>query len=260
VASRKEQREEARRQREEREAEEHRKQTQKKRLWQIGGALVAIVAIVIVAIAVSSSGGEDQKVEAAETENTQSLFTGIDQDGVTLGDPDAPVTIYEFADLQCPFCKQYAESVFPQLVEKYVKTGEVKMVFRNLTFLGPDSVTAARAAAAAGEQDKLWDFQDLFYKNQGTENTGYVTDAFIEDIAKAAGLDVDKLMEDMNAPVVEQQLGEAQQQAQEFGVNSTPSFLIQVGDGRPQQLNYEQFDLQEFSGPIDQAIADAKGN
>jgi protein-disulfide isomerase len=259
LSSRKEQREEARRQREEREAEERRKARRKRRLWQIGGALVAVIAIVVVAIAVSSSGGEDQKVDTQESANTESLFTGIAQSGVTLGNPDAKVTLYEFADLQCPFCKQYAETVFPQLVEKYVKPGKVKMVFRNLTFIGPDSVTAARAAAAAGAQNKLWDFQDLFYKNQGTENTGYVTDQFIEDIAKAAGADPAKLMADMSAPLVEQQLGEAQQQAQEFGINSTPSFLIQVGNGQPTKLDYQDFKLEQFSGPIDEALSQAGG-
>ena len=258
MSSRKEQREEARRQREEREAEEHRKQRRKRRIWQVGGITVAVVAVVVVAIAVSSSGGDDQKVQPAEASKTQSTFTGIAQSELTLGNPQAKVTLYEFADLQCPFCKQYTETVFPEIVEKYVKPGKVKMVFRNLTFIGPDSVTAARAASAAGAQNKLWDFQDLFYKNQGTENTGYVTDKFIEDIAKQIpGLDPAKLKADMSAPFVEQQLGEAQTQAQEFGINSTPSFLLQVGKDKPTKLDYQEFKLEQFSGPIDEALKQA---
>jgi protein-disulfide isomerase len=257
LASRKEQREEARKQREEREAEERQKQRRKRRLWQVGATLAVAIVVIVIAIAVSSSGGNDTKVTKKESTTTETLFTGIAQNGITLGNPQAKVTIYEFADLQCPFCRQYTTSVFPDLVNKYVKPGKVKMVWRNLTFIGPDSVTAARAASAAGVQNKLWDFVDLFYKNQGTENTGYVTDKFIEQIATNALIDVNKLKADQSSPVVEQQLGEAQNQAQQFGINSTPSFLIQVGNGKLQKLNYSDFKLDQFSGPIDKALAQA---
>ena len=259
MASRKEQREQARREREEREAQERAKERRKRRMWQIGAAAVVVIAIVVVAVAISSSGGNDQKVSKKETSQTTSTFEGIAQSGVTLGNPQAKVTLYEFADLQCPFCRQYTvdSGVFPQLVQRYVKPGKVKMVFRNLSFIGPDSITAARAAAAAGAQNKLWDFTDLFYKNQGTENTGYVTDKFISNIAKGAGVDEKKLQADQSAPFVEQQLGEAQDQANQFGINSTPQFLIQVGNGKPTKLTYQDFKLDQFTGPIDKALNQA---
>jgi protein-disulfide isomerase len=261
LASRKEQREEARRQREEREAEERQKERRKRRLWQVGATLAVAIVVVVIAIAVSSSSDSGGKAPTKrQTNQTNNLFTGIAQTGVTLGNPQAKVTVYEFADLQCPFCKQYTTSIFPDLVTKYVKPGKIKMVFRNLTFIGPDSVTAARAASAAGAQNKLWDFADLFYKQQGTENTGYVTDQFIQNIAQGAGVpDTNKMKSDMSAPFVEQQLGEAQDQAQQFGINSTPSFLIQVGKGKPQKFNYKNFDLNEFSAAFDKALQQAGG-
>jgi protein-disulfide isomerase len=265
LASRKEQREEARRQREERELEERAKARRKRRIWQVGSALAVAVVVVIIAVAISSSGSSKPVVTKGKGDTALNLFAGIAQNGVTLGNPQAKVTIYEFADLQCPFCRAYTvgdssgPAVFPQLVTKYVKPGRVKMVFRNLTFIGPDSITAARAAAAAGTQNKLWEFADLFYKSQGTENTGYVTDKFIEQIATNVGLDPAKLKADESAPLVEQQLGEAQQQAQQFKINSTPSFLIQIGNGAPQKLNYSAFKLSEFSGPIDAALKKAGG-
>ncbi len=261
MASRKDQREEARRQREEREAEERKKQRRKRRIWQIGAGLAAIAAIVIVAVLVSSSGGGggDQKVDKAEETESATLFEGIAQSGDTLGNPDAKVTIYEFADLQCPFCKQYTDTVFPQLVEKYVKPGKVKMVWRNLTFLGPDSITGARAVVASGAQNKHWNMQHLFYENQGTENTGYVTDKFLENLAKGAGVDLEKMRADMAAPFVEEAIGNAQEEAQEAGINSTPSFLIQVGNGEPRPLEYGDFRIEEFSKPIDEALAQAGG-
>jgi protein-disulfide isomerase len=261
LASRKEQREEARRQREEREAEERKKQRRKRRIWQVGSILaVAAVAIVVVILVAGGGGGGDTTPSEKEGEQTASLFTGVAQSSVTLGNPDAPVTLYEFADLQCPFCRDFSTGSFPQIVDKYVKPGDVKIVFRNLTFLGPDSVTAARAAAAAGAQNKLWDFVDLFYKNQGPENSGYVTDAFIEDLAGQVGLDVEKLQADMSAPLVEQQLGEAQQQAAEFGIDSTPSFLIQIGNEKPKPLDNEGFEFQEMSEKLDAALEEANAS
>jgi protein-disulfide isomerase len=259
LASRKEQREEARRQREEREAAERAAQRRKRRLWQVGSALAVAAAIVAIAVAVSSSGSSAGKATPQQAKQTSTLFSGIPQSGITLGDPKAKVTMYEFADLQCPFCKEYTNKLLAQVVTKYVRTGTVKMVWRNLTFLGPDSVTGARAAAAAGQQNKLWDFADLFYKNQGTENTGYVTDKFIQNLATQVGLDTGRLTADEGAPFVEQQLGDAQNQAQQFGVNTTPSFLIQVGNGKPQKLNYSNFTLAQFSGPLDKAIKQAGG-
>jgi protein-disulfide isomerase len=261
LASKKEQREEARKQREEREAEERKKQRRKRRIWQVGSILVVAVAIVAILVLISTSGGGSKKVDKQAAAQTANMFSGIAQNGQTLGNPQAKVTIYEFADLQCPFCKAYTvgpNAPFPQIVDKYVKSGKVKIVWRNLTFIGPDSVTAARAAAAASTQGKLWNFVDLFYTAQGTENSGYVTDKFIKDIATKAGIDTAKLQADQNAPLVEQQLGTAQTQANQYGVNSTPSFLIQVGNGKPQKVNIaDTSKFEQFTGPIDQALAKA---
>jgi protein-disulfide isomerase len=260
LASRKEQREEARKQREEREAEERKKARRKRRLWQVGATLAVAIAAVAIIVLVSSSGGSDQKVSPKEGRSAQDAFGGIAQNGVTLGNPEAKVTLYEFADLQCPFCQEYTtKGAFHQIVEKYVKPGKVKMVWRNLTFIGGDSVTAARAAAAAGAQNRLWQFIDLFYANQGTENTGYVTDKFIADIAKGAGVDTGKLNSDIGASFVEEQLGTAQQQASRYGINSTPAFLLQVGNGKPQKLDYKDFKLQSFAPAIDAALKQAGG-
>ena len=261
MASRKEQREQARKEREQREAEERKKQRRKRRLWQVGAGLAVVAAVVIVAILVSSSGGGGgDKPAKGEVDDTTEMFQGIAQEGVTLGNPEAKVTLYEFADLQCPFCKEFTLGPFPQIVERYVRSGRVKIVFRNLTFLGGDSVTGARAAAAAGAQNKLWDFVDLFYKRQGVENSGYVTDKFLDEIGKAAGVDTAKMKADMTAPFVEQQLGQAQEQATQFNITSTPSFLIQIGDGKPKRMQYQDFKFESFKAPIDAALKEARSS
>jgi protein-disulfide isomerase len=260
LASRKEQREQARAEREAREAEERARAQRNRRLLQLGGALAAAVAIVVIAIAVSSSGsskkGGSATGSATGATQTAQLLNGIPQQGNVLGNPKAPVTLTEYADLQCPFCQQYTLKVFPSLVAKYVRTGKVKMVFRNYVFIGPDSLTAARAALAAGKQNKLWNFADVFYNNQGGENSSYVTDKFLTKIANGAGVDAQKMLTDRNDPKIDQDISLARQEATTNGIDSTPTFLIQKGNAAPQKLpSSVNFDVGAFSSEIDKALS-----
>ncbi|MEA2430242.1 MAG: hypothetical protein QOI19_715 [Thermoleophilaceae bacterium] len=253
MASRKEQREQARAEREEREAADRAKAQRKKRMLQLGGALVAAGVIVVVAIVVSSGGSSNKgssSGKAAGADQASQLLNSIPQQGTTLGNPKAPVTLLEFADLQCPFCRDYTINTFPSVVAKYVKTGKVKMVFQNYAFIGPDSLTAARAAEAAGKQNKLWNFIDVFYNSQGTENTDYVTDKFLTKIADGAGVDANKMLTDRQDPKVDQAIALAQQAAQQAGVNSTPTFILKKAGAPAQKLSAAQ---------VEAAIAKAAG-
>jgi protein-disulfide isomerase len=245
LATKKEQREQARADRQAREAEEQKKAQRKKRMLQLGGVLAAAVVIVVIAVVVSSGGSSKRgssKGDAIGANQAAQLLNGIPQNGTTLGNPKAPVTVQEFADLQCPFCRNYTIQQFPSIVAKYVKTGKVKMVFENYAFIGPDSLTAARAAEAAAKQNKLWHFIDVFYNNQGTENTSYVNDAFLTKIAKGAGVDPQKMLTDTKDPKIDQAIALAQQNAQQAGVNSTPTFLLKKGAGPAQKLSADQID------------------
>jgi protein-disulfide isomerase len=259
LSSRKEQREQARAEREAREAAERAKAQRNKRLIQVGAALAAVAAVVVIVVLVAGGGGDDSKGGSAGggggSTHAAELLDGIPQKGDTLGNPNAPITLIEFADFQCPFCRDFTVKTFPTIVAKYVRTGKVKMVFRNYAFIGPDSVTAARAAEAAGQQNRLWYFVDVFYNNQGEENSGYVTEAFLEKIGADAGVDVEKMLAAREDPRVDQAIAQAQQEAQENGVNSTPSFLVQKGDGAPEKLEVDAFDPAKFSATLDQLLA-----
>src|ERR1700759_253206 len=112
--------------------------------------LPAAIALAAVVLVVAIVLGSHKSTKPATARQTTSLFAGIPQSGTTLGDPKAKVTLTEFADLQCPFCQQFTVSQLPAVVRDYVRTGKAKLVFRNLTFTGPDSVKAAKFAAAAG--------------------------------------------------------------------------------------------------------------
>ena len=93
------------------------------------------------------------------------------------------MTLVEYADLQCPYCAQWALDALPTLVEDYVKPGKLRIVFRGLAFIGPDSDKALRTAIAAGENDHLWDVVHGLYVHQGAENAGWVTDGLVTEIA-----------------------------------------------------------------------------
>jgi protein-disulfide isomerase len=118
------------------------------RLGLLGAAAALAAVIVVVAIVVSQGGAEDDGAPAR--------VQNIPQDGVYLGDPNAPATLIEFADLQCPFCAEYAAETLPWVIDRYVRDGRLRLELRLLAFLGPDSVRGRQWANAAALQDKLW--------------------------------------------------------------------------------------------------------
>ena len=161
-----------------------------------------------------------------------SLFAGIEQQGAALGAPKAPVTLVEYADLQCPFCAQWARDALPTLVEDYVRTGKLRIVFSGMAFIGPDSEKALRSALA-GRENHLWDVVHGLYLRQGHEN--------------AAGSDADQLVTEIAAGVPDldgkdvldtrwESDGHGKRAAGRHGgagagVNSTPAFQVGPSGG-----------------------------
>jgi protein-disulfide isomerase len=182
-------------------------------------AALAVVAV-LAAVAVGGSGGGGTS-NGGGGSAPESALRGIPQSGIVLGSPDAPVTMVEFADLQCPFCAEYQARVFPELLDRYVRTGRLRIELRLLRFLGPDSDRLARAASAAAAQDRMWQLVELAYARQGRENSGYATDAFIKSLLADAGVKG----ADTGA-AAEPELRRAAQAARRAGIDSTPSFLI----------------------------------
>lgn len=262
--TRKERRASARAERQERERAEAAKARQRKRLFQLGGALALAAAIIVVIVIATGGGGDDRpEVRAGESiagsADAAALFRGIPQRGITLGNPDAPVTLVEFADLQCPFCRDYTEQALPTIVENYVRDGRVKLEFRNLDFIGTDSTRGAQMAEAVGLQDRLWEFIDIFYANQGGENAGFVTDDFLRDVAGGIeGVDVERAMDDRGVPEVERQLQAAEELAAANGIQSTPSFLIGTSPDDLRPLEVQSFDPAQFTDALDRALAEAR--
>jgi protein-disulfide isomerase len=190
------------------------------------GAAFLAIAVVLVLIVVSASSGDDggdTKLEGVSEVSRR--LAGIPQHGMVLGDPSAPVEVVEFADLQCPYCKAFTQDQLPPIIENQVKKGEAKLAFHNFTIIGEQSLPAGAAALAAGAQGRGWNFVELFYKNQGNENSGYADDEFLRAIAKGAGVqDIARWNKERRKFTAEVEATTAE--AQELGFTGTPSLAI----------------------------------
>jgi protein-disulfide isomerase len=186
-------------------------------------ALAAAAVVTAAAITVSASGGTAKKVTSVPK---STLFSGIPEHDGVLGDPNAPRTITEYVDLQCPICAEASKQTLPWLVETYVRTGKAKLDLRALHFLGPDSEKAARFASGAKAQGRLWPFVEALYAAQGQENSGYVTDDFLRSVAKASGVDADKALAAADGEPAQRFLEQANADATRLRVNSTPTFAL----------------------------------
>jgi protein-disulfide isomerase len=199
-----------------------------RRLAIFSGVLGAALSILIIAVAISTKSGEDAaKPKHASARDVTRILRGIPQDGLVLGDPRAPVLLVEFADLQCPYCREFAATSWPDIVQKYVRTGKVRMELRLTDILGKDSAKANRAVMAAGLQNRMWDASMRFYDVQGQENTGYVTPAFLRGVLTGVhGLDLAQALKDEKSPGVRDQLSAVHSLMSRYAVTSTPTVMI----------------------------------
>jgi protein-disulfide isomerase len=203
-----------------------------RRLSLLSGLLGAALAVVVIAIAVSThDAGDAAKPASAKSggrvRDVTSILRGIPQHGLTLGDPKAPILLVEFADLQCPYCREFAASSWPDIVKRYIRTGKVRMELRLVNVLGDDSVKAAKAVMAASLQNRMWDASMRFYDVQGQENSGYVTDRFLRGVLGGVhGLNLARAMKDRSSPAVLDALAAVHSMQSRYAVDSTPTIMI----------------------------------
>jgi protein-disulfide isomerase len=223
------------------------------RLLLLAGAVIA-AAVVVVVIALLAGGSDTSAGSGGTTPVTTSSLGGVPQDGATLGAADAPATLDVYEDPQCPYCRQWALDALPATVGDYVKTGRVKLVYRGVNIIGPNSEQGLRAIYAAGLQDKLWEMADALYRVQGDENSGWITDDVIRDAASAAGADPDAVLEHMSDESVTTQLRRAGTQAIAEGVQGTPTFVLRRALAPPQQLQLTALDAASFEAALESAL------
>lgn len=219
---------------------------------------VAFLAVAVVIVLIVISGNESEGGDSSNLEGVAEVkreLAGIPQAGMVLGDAGARVTVFEFADLQCPVCKAYSEEVLPQIIENQIRSGEAKLSFHNFTIIDEQSIPAGAAALAAGKQGRGWNFVELFYRNQGIEHSGYVTDEFLTAIAEGAGVpDIAQWNSDRKSNAVLDEVSATTAEAQQLGFNGTPSFALE-GPGTD---GIEAKGTPESVGALEAAIAEAR--
>lgn len=217
-------------------------------------ALIAVVAIVLV-----SGRSEPRKSTAGDPvpgfSETKKLLAGVPQDGTTLGDPKAPVTIVEFVDLQCPFCAAHELDEQPKVIDTLVRTGEAKLRVEPLAFIGADSGIGRNVFLRLAGKDRAFDFLHLAFWNQGTENSGYMTDAWLKKIGDAipgvTTADLARTREPALQPAVDR--AEALSGKLMKKGDGTPFFA--VGPSSADPATYRKVDLSGSGSAADAIIA-----
>jgi protein-disulfide isomerase len=196
-------------------------------LLLLGGAAAAAVAITRGSSSSTSRSTSTSTSTLPGSADVLALFKGIPQHGNVLGSPKAKVRMVEYIDLQCPVCRAFETEEMPTIVPRYVRTGKVQVVARPIAFIGPDSVKGRLAALAAGKQNHFFDFAQLMYANQGTENTGWLTDDVIRAAyASIPGLNVQAAESARGSSTVSEEAKTYDNQATADQVSGTPTVLV----------------------------------
>jgi protein-disulfide isomerase len=198
-------------------------------------AIVAVSTLVLLAaaIAIAAAGGSSTVLAGTSqempAEEVDALLAGLPESENSLGSATAPLTLQFFGDLECPTARDFTLEVLPQVIRKWVRPGEMRIEYRSLRSVSePKAFDAQQVAAlAAGMQDKLWYYVEYFYREQGLENSGYVTESYLSALARQiSSLNIEAWRSDRSDPQLAAQITEDERVAQAMHLRGTPSFLV----------------------------------
>jgi protein-disulfide isomerase len=215
-----------------------------------GIALIVVIAIVLAVVLGSGGGSKSSSVgnlppignagwAGAEqgAPEANALFKGIPQTGLVLGKPSAPVEMEMFIDVQCPICRDYEVSSLPTIVQKYIRTGKVQLHLQPWAFLGEQSKTGRLALIAASFQNKGFEYAKVLYDNQGQEESGWLTDSAMGQIAASVnGLKVQQVLSQKNDSDAAAIASKVDELAKKANVAGTPTILIGPTGGKLQDI------------------------
>lgn len=201
----------------------------------IAGAGVLVVLLIGALVAFAMFGGNDDDSEAVTA--LQELSANFPNDlanGNSVGEPDAPVVLTEYADFQCPFCIRHAVENEGMIIEEFVETGKVRFEYKHYPILGADSVRGAQATQCAARQNRFWDFQNRLLLIQAEagqltgarNNVGRFSEDNLRDVASDLGMDVEQYDTCMAGEEAFNEVSTHQDEARSFGLTGTPGFLI----------------------------------
>ncbi len=194
------------------------------------GAGIAIISIISAFLAVNMIDispelqFEENSPKPGAAGNPMSLFTA--NSAIFLGSNDAPITLVEFGDYQCLFCNKFFHETEPSILENYVETGKVKIIFKDFTIIGPDSIGAAHATHCANDQGKFWEFHDELYNNWAGENNGWASSENLVNFAQNIGLNEEEFNQCMSDGKYKQLVTASTNDARNLGITGTPAFFV----------------------------------
>jgi protein-disulfide isomerase len=220
------------------------------------GAAALLAVVLILAGGKSSTTTTTTNATGATTTaaGAASVFAGVPQQGNTLGQASAPATLIVYEDPQCPFCRQWNIQTLSTVVNQFVRTGKLKLEYRGVVIIGPDSVRGLRAIDAAAKQNKLWNLVDALYARQGAENSGWITNSAILAAAKDAGANGQAILAGMGASSVNATLDTWQKQAMADQLKGTPTFVIARPPAVSHQLPVQGLDPATFVAALAAAL------
>lgn len=217
------------------------------------GAIVAVLGIGVAAQSGTGPGAATTPDTAASAPTApKDMARRVPGDPTALGDPRAPVVLVEYSDLRCPFCGIYARETLPILVKEYVATGKLRVEWRDFPVFGQESIDAAVADRAAGEQGKFWQFNAATYAHAPERAHLELTKASLLQLAQDAGVpDMTRFESDLTNPALLARVNADANEAYSIGATGTPLFLV---NGTP--ISGAQ-PVDVFRQVIDNALAQA---
>jgi protein-disulfide isomerase len=190
----------------------------------IGGLVIIVLAIVIITQITNNSTAKANII-------TPEFVLAKQTDGLTMGDPNAKVTVIEFADFQCPYCGSYWKQLEPTIIQDYVDTGKILYVYHPFSFLGTsstwdESVKSSEAAYCANDQGKFWEYRAMLFANQNGENKGAFSQAKLIAFAEIVGLDMKTFKQCLSSDAHNAEVTADTKAASDLGATFTPSFLV----------------------------------
>lgn len=208
--------------------------------------IIAAFAIVVVVMIILS-----QKPQQQQAAVVLPTFPARPQEsGMSLGDPNAPVKVVEFADFQCTVCHQYWLQMEQSVITTYVDTGKVYYTFANFAFFGQESTDAAAAAYCANDQGRFWDFHDTIFANYQGENVGAYTRTRLTAMAEKIGLDMTAFNACFTSDKYTQKVKDDAAYATSLGITGTPTF----------QVNGKLVYANDLVSTIEAALTNPSGN
>jgi protein-disulfide isomerase len=209
--------------------------------WRLG-IVAAVVAVAVVVAVIASTGGGSRSASAAATatasaaQRIELLLAGIPQNGNALGSSSAPVTLEYFGDLECPIARRFTIGALPLLIRRWVRDGKLRIEYRSIQSATSSAATFRTqqvAAQAAGAQDKMWDYVEFFYHEQGRLSSGYVSEKYLQNLARQVpGLNIARWTSARDDSALAKQVAADQRAAAKIGFSVSPSFLVKRSDGR----------------------------